>query len=57
MLIISRLRELVAALDRRRPQPERPGEPEIAADSAKLREEAVTRIAQLEQKEEQEPCR
>jgi hypothetical protein len=57
MRIINRLRELITALDRRRPQPERPGEREIAADSAKLREEAVARIAQLERQEEQESSR
>ena len=46
--IITRLRELIAALDRRTPRPERTGETRIAAESAALRSEAVDRIAQLE---------
>ena len=46
--IIARLRELIAALDRRTPRPERTGETQIAAESAELREEAVQRIVQLE---------
>jgi len=52
MLTIIRLHELIAALDRRRPQPERSGEREIASESAELRERAVARIAQLEQRQE-----
>lgn len=56
MPLITRLREFIAALDRRRPQPDRPGEREITADSAKLREEAVARIAQLEGRKEQDSC-
>lgn len=46
--VIARLRELIAALDRRKPRPERKVESQIAAESAALREEAVERIAQLE---------
>jgi hypothetical protein len=49
---LHRLREFVAALDRRRPQPERAGEREIAAEAAALRERAVASIAQLEQRDE-----
>ena len=52
MPVITRLREFIAALDRRRPQPGRPGEREIAAESAKLREQAVAQIVQLERQEE-----
>jgi len=46
--IIARLRELIAALDRRTPRPERTDETQIAAESAELREEAIQRLAQLE---------
>jgi hypothetical protein len=46
--VIARLRELISALDRRTPRPERTGETQIAAESAKLREEAAKRIAELE---------
>jgi hypothetical protein len=42
------LRELIAALDRRVPHIERIGEIAIARDAAKLRKEALDRIAQLE---------
>ena len=52
MLVITRLHEFIAALDRRRPQPERAGERQIATESAELRERAVARIAQLEQRPE-----
>jgi hypothetical protein len=52
MPLILRLRELIAALDRRQPRPERQGEREIAAQSEKLREDAVARIAQLERQGE-----
>ena len=45
--VIDRLRELVAALDRRVPQIAREGEPRIARDSAALRKKAQDRIAQL----------
>ena len=42
------LRELVAELNRRVPQLECKREREIARDAAKLREEALKRIAELE---------
>ena len=48
-VIVSDLRELVAALDRRVPRLEREGEPEIARDAAALKDEALLRIAELEQ--------
>jgi hypothetical protein len=46
--IIAALRELVEALDRRVPRVERVGEGQIARDAAKLRNDAVTRIGELE---------
>jgi hypothetical protein len=46
--IISELRELVAALDRRAPRVERVGEIEIARAAAGLRVEALRRIEELE---------
>lgn len=46
--LIDRLRELVAALDRRIPHIERKGEQRIARDSALLKKQAQERIAQLE---------
>lgn len=46
-VLISRLRELIAALDRRTLRPERKGEPQIVAESAELREQAQKRIAEL----------
>jgi hypothetical protein len=46
--VIARLRELIAALDRRTPRPDRTGELQILADSEALREEAVERLAELE---------
>jgi hypothetical protein len=45
--LISRLRELIAALDRRTLRPERKGT-QIVAESAELREQARKRIAELE---------
>lgn len=42
------LEELIAALDRRVPRPERLGEAGIARDSAALREEAMKRLAELD---------
>ena len=45
--VIRRLRELIAALDRRTPRPERLAESQIAVESSALREAAVDRIAQL----------
>lgn len=44
---IVRLHELVAALDRRTPRPERDTEFEIARDAAELRREALQRIEAL----------
>ena len=41
------LHELVEALDRRVPQPDRAGERAIATDSAELKKDAEERIAQL----------
>jgi hypothetical protein len=46
--LIRELYELIEALDRRVPQGHRPGEPTIARDSAALRIETLTRIAELE---------
>jgi hypothetical protein len=46
--IVRKLRELIAALDRRVPQVERAGEASIARDAAALRARAVTRIEELE---------
>ena len=45
---IARLRELIAALDRRVPQLGRVGEPRIASDSAALKRTAQAQIAELE---------
>ena len=42
-----RLRELIAALDRRAPHAERAAEGAIARDSAALREKAVNRLAEI----------
>ena len=46
--VVERLHELIAALDRRTPRPERTSEGRIAAESAMLREQALERIAELE---------
>ena len=46
--LIGRLRELIAALDRRTQRPERQGETLIAAESAELRAQAAKRLAELE---------
>ena len=46
--LIEDLRELVAALDRRVPRLEREGERAIARDAARLKNEALRRIADLE---------
>ena len=45
--IVTALRELISALDRRVPHAERPGEIGIARDAAKLRREAVAQIDSL----------
>ena len=46
--LISRLRELIDALDSRLPHLEREGEVQIATDAAALKSKAMARIAQLE---------
>jgi hypothetical protein len=46
--IVGHLNELIRALDRRRPQPHRPGDAAIAHDSAALRSRAFARIAEVE---------
>ncbi len=46
--LIDRLRELIAALDRRAPRSEHPDEPHIARDAAALKDQALVRIAELE---------
>jgi hypothetical protein len=46
--MLSHLRELIAAIDRRVPDIERVGEIAIARDAAALREKALARIAELE---------
>jgi hypothetical protein len=46
--LISRLRELIEALDSRVPHLEREGEVHIATDAAALKSKAIARIAQLE---------
>lgn len=46
--MLADLHELVEALDRRVPRPERVGEGAIARDSAGLKKAAEDRIAQLE---------
>jgi hypothetical protein len=45
---ISRLKDLVAALDGRHRQPERAGEAAIAQDATELRARAVKRLAELQ---------
>jgi hypothetical protein len=47
---IRELSELIAALDRRVPQVERAGEAAIARAAAKLKDEAVKRLVDLERK-------
>ncbi len=46
--IVRHLRELIAALDRRVPRPERLQEASIAKDAAELKVAALDRIAELE---------
>jgi hypothetical protein len=46
--MLADLHELVKALDRRVPHPDRVGERAIATDSAELKRDAEERIAQLE---------
>jgi hypothetical protein len=45
--VARRLRELIAALDRRAPRVERAAEAGIARDAAALREKAVDRLAEI----------
>jgi hypothetical protein len=45
--LVEELRELVEALDRRVPRLERAGETAIAGDAARLRDEAIKRLAAL----------
>jgi hypothetical protein len=47
--LLTSLRELVEALDRRMPQLQRVGEVQIAADAARLRALALDRIESLRQ--------
>lgn len=47
-IVLGHLRELISALDRRLPQPRRPGEDAIARQAAAMRSQAVARIAELE---------
>lgn len=49
-IIMDRLRELMAALDRRQPQHGR-GEGAIVRDAAALRTEAATRVAAMERED------
>ena len=46
--LVRKLLELIAALDRRPPRPERAGEAAIARDAAALKASALKRIAELE---------
>jgi hypothetical protein len=46
--VLEDLRELVAALDRRVPHLDRQGERDIARDAAALREQAMSRIREIE---------
>jgi hypothetical protein len=48
---VRRLRELIAALDRRVPRMERIGEIDLAHEAATLKEKALQRIAALETEE------
>ena len=45
--LIARLRELVVALERRTPRPERANEDHIAHESAALMQQALERIADI----------
>ena len=47
-IVLGHLRELISALDRRLPQPGRPGEETIVRQAAALRSRAISRIAELE---------
>lgn len=54
--ILTDLRELVAALKRRVPRPERPSEGEIASDAARLNDDAHRRILAIEHRLASAPC-
>ncbi|HUU36042.1 MAG TPA: hypothetical protein VMW48_18380 [Vicinamibacterales bacterium] len=45
---VQRLREVIAAIDRRSPRIGRPGEAAIVRDAADLRAKAIERLAQLD---------
>ena len=45
--LLRALREVISALDRRKPQVNRPGETSVAADAQRLRRQAVARLQQL----------
>ena len=47
---VTRLHEVIAALDRRTPRPGHPAEAAIARDAADLRIQALARLAQLERR-------
>jgi hypothetical protein len=46
--VIARLREFLAALERRTPRPERANEREISCQAEMLKKEALDRIADLD---------
>ena len=48
--VIQKLRELIAAIDRRVPHSDRPAETGIARDAATLRARALSQIEELEHK-------
>jgi hypothetical protein len=54
--LLSELRELIDALDRRVPHIERAGEAAIAHDADELRRRAMERLAQLEAQQRDEPA-
>jgi hypothetical protein len=50
-VVVSELRELIAALDRRVPQVQRAGEASIARDAAALKARALRRLQELEREQ------
>jgi hypothetical protein len=54
--VVRSLRELIRALDRRVPRPERQSETMIARDAAVLRTQAVDRLAELTAIREEDRC-
>jgi hypothetical protein len=46
--LATQLQELIMALDRRSPRPERPGEAAIVRDAAALKAAALARLAELD---------